>query len=213
MSGVVVAVGVGVVFLLVLVVGLVGLFLVRLGQDAAPSTDVAVTATLTPVDGGVRVHAEVTPVSGSLPDSLRVPDEVVQQDLASETGPPVSVGARSPVTALRVDGREVDPGSEVDVSGSRLVLDYEVGAQDPGGHRVAFSLLDLESLRPRQADVTVEGTPVSCAVPVGYRSGDQSRLWTEPCSGPTVRVQSGVPDRPGYSRLAIPAWVLVDFGP
>jgi hypothetical protein len=199
------------VFLLLVATGL-GVFLLRLRSDTAPRADVAVTSTLSPTATGVRVHAEVTASSGSLPPTLQVPAEVTQQDLSSRTAD-VRIGARSPVRSVRVDGAPVEAGSSVDVNGNRVVLDYEVGAQDTGGHRVVDAILDVPQWRPRTVEVTVQGEPVWCEVPAGFQRGDPTQLWTQPCPAGVVRVERGVPDEPGLSRVAVPAWVGVDYGP
>lgn len=211
-SGAVVAVVVGVVALLVLVVAVVGFLLVRLRGDSAPRTDVTVTSTLTPSADGVAVHAEIVAVDGRLPGSLRIPAEVVERDLSSPVSD-VRIGARSGVSSVTVDGRPVEPEQDVEVSGAKVVVDYVVGPQDDGGHRVAFSLLDVAGLRPVRAEVTVEGDPVSCDVPVGYRPGDSTRVWTTACPASPVTVERAAPTEPGYSGSPAPAWVRVDFGP
>lgn len=211
-SGAVLAVALGAVFLVVLVVGLGTVFVLRLGQDAAARTDVAVRSVLSPTEDGVRVRAEVTAVDGSLPPTLRVSAEAVQGDLASPVSD-VRINARSRVLTLRVDGREVTPGARFPVSGGRVLLEYELSAADADGHRVAYSLVGVDGIRPRRVEVTVEGSPLTCEVPVGVRASDPQLVWTRPCPGPTVSAERAVPRAQGYQRVETPAWVRVDFGP
>lgn len=189
-----------------------GLLVLRFWVHDEPKVDVAVTSTITPTDAGVRVHTEVVAVQGSLPETVRIPTEEVQGYLSSQLSD-IRINARSAVRGVTVDGRAVEPGDEVAVTGRRLVLDYELAAQDVGGRRVAYSLVGLSEVRPVTVDVTVEGVPVTCEVPMGFRPANSTDVWTRACTGSPVHVERAVPDEPGFSRQATPAWVRVDYGP
>lgn len=211
MSGMVVALLIGLLAFGVLVVALTGLFLWKLSGDSTDHAPVSAETLFTPDPSGVRVTSTLRAVNGDLPDTIVVPDEDAEARFASTTHPEAEFGAAAAVLSASVDGRPVEPGATVSVSGATVEVEYIVGPRSDGT-RVAYSPTELGTVEVVDLRATIEGDPISCLQPEGLRS-NQDVTWVSECAGPAVAARRGPATAPGYSGTDIPAWVRVAYPP
>ncbi|MGL4175850.1 MAG: hypothetical protein ACRCSN_07200 [Dermatophilaceae bacterium] len=210
-NGAVVAIAAGVIVFGLIVAGLLALFVRQFAEDSADRVPVVADAVLAPEARGVRVVATVRALRGELPDTITVPREDVEARYLTSSGPQHQAGVEAPVLWARVDGRDVEPGSVVDVAGTTVRLEYAVGPRDDGT-RVAYTPTGLGAAQVVEVQVTLEGNPSACLQPEGRRF-NQDFTWVRSCAGSPIVARRGPATAPGYSRIDIAAWVRVSYAP
>lgn len=207
----VLALVVGVLVFGVLVVGLVGVFLWRVAADSTDRAPVSAQTRFVPEPSGVRVTSTLRALEGDLPSTIVVPDGDLEARFASTTHPEADFGASAPVLSVTVDGRSVQPGAKVPVSGAGVEVSYVVGPR-ADGTRVAYSPTELGTVEVVDLRATFDGDPTSCLQPEGLRA-NQDVTWVRECAGSPVSARRGPATASGYSGTDIPAWVRVAYPP
>lgn len=179
----------------------------------APDVPVHVEARVTREGDGLRVTATLTPVSGALPERIRVAEARFDPRYLAPGGAGAELGVPTPVREVLVDGRRVEPGQVVETDGTAAQISYLLGPREGSDALVAVVDGLADGLASRSVRIDIVGEPESCLVPVGWLYGSRQRVATEACpTGSTVTTTTGPPPADGgFADRDRPAWVRVAY--
>lgn len=201
---------IAVVIAAVIVLGLVFRGVIQAGTKPRATAPVSVLADVRSNGDGILVTSTVTAVAGNLPTELTVIGSVLHPRL---TTPDESrqLRTRSPISAVTVDGRSVQPGQRVRVDRREVTISYLV-APDEVGQQLVTVAAPFEEVLVRQLTATARGQ-VACLQPdvsrpnPGARAAGQT-TWTRSCASPAVAsADPAAPER----DAELPVWVQFRF--